>query len=66
MNEEDIGQVTQFLHEGILLTQQAKSDHEASLKTADPPAKPTTKVVKNLDTLETWKVSFIQRCPLMY
>lgn len=48
MKEEDIGQVTQFLHEGILLTQQAKTDHEASVKTAasgtDTPAKPTTKV----------------------
>jgi glycine hydroxymethyltransferase len=46
MNEEDIGQVTQFLHQGILITQQAKNDHEASLKTADPPAKPTTKGFK--------------------
>ena len=48
MKEEDIGQVTQFLHEGILLTQQAKTDHETSVKTAvsgtDTPAKPTTKV----------------------
>ena len=44
MTEEDIGQVTQFLHKGILITQQAKSDHETSLKTADPPTKPTTKV----------------------
>ena len=52
MKEEDIHQVTQFLHEGILLTQQAKTDHEASVKAAassdGTPAKPTTKVCGDL------------------
>jgi glycine hydroxymethyltransferase len=50
MTEEDIHQVTQFLHEGILLTQQAKTAHEASVKAAaasdGAPAKPTTKGFK--------------------
>lgn len=48
MNEDNIRQVTEFLHEGILLTQQAKTDHEAAVQAAaspdGPPTKPTTKV----------------------
>ena len=50
MKEEDIGQVTQFIHEGILLTQEIKAGHAASLRAeaaasgSDSPAKPTTKV----------------------
>lgn len=52
MKEDDIHQVTEFLHRGILLTQQAKDDHEAAVKAAaspdGPPAKPTTKVISTL------------------
>ena len=48
IKEEDIRQVMQFLHEGIEITQQAKTRHEAALNAAstngEPPAKPTIKV----------------------
>ena len=48
MKEAEIAQVTEFLHQGITLTQQTKTDHEASVKEAasggQVPAKPTTKV----------------------
>lgn len=50
MKEDDIQQVTEFLHTGIQLTQQAKADHEAAVKAAassdGSPAKPTTKGFK--------------------
>ena len=48
MKEEDISQVTEFLHQGIQLAHQAKADHEAAVKAAastdGAPSKPTTKV----------------------
>ena len=48
MKEEDIAQVTEFLHQGIQLAQQAKADHQAAVKAAAStdraPSKPTTKV----------------------
>ena len=47
MKEDDIQQVVEFIHKGILLTQQAKTAHEAAVTAASkdgPPAKATTKV----------------------
>lgn len=48
MNEDNIRQVTEFLHQGILLTQQAKDAHEAAASCDGPPTKPTTKVTPML------------------